>query len=135
MQSTMKLKSEDTNILKFENELNKDFHQIDKDTLNKIENPQREHYYQLQKRLINPAISDIDLQLHKYLSFELANAIYSAYENEIIHTDINYLTDYYIRLFFYMLQLPPDDIESIIEESKEVTSKIKIITLPYFNLE
>ncbi|MFA0815911.1 MAG: TetR/AcrR family transcriptional regulator [Anaerofustis sp.] len=131
----MKLKAESSNLMRFENELNRDLHQVDKETLKKLTNPQREHYYQLQKRLINPNISDTDLQLHKFLSYEIINALYSAYENEVVHADIEYLTDYYIRLFFHMLQLPPQEIELILEESKEITSKIQINTLPYFMLE
>lgn len=131
----MRLKTTNPNFLRFENELNQDYRQIQKETLSTLENPQRDHYYQMQRRLINPHISDTDLELHKFLSFEIIKSLYSAYESNLIHTDIDYLTDYYLRLFFHMLQLEPPETETIIQESRLITEKIEITVLPYFKLQ
>ena len=97
-------------------------------------NDLRERYYGLQKQLINPNISDIDLKLYSVCGIAVTRGITAAYEKKYLDCDINYLKDYVTRTLFTMLQLQPDRVEALIEESRYWEEKLKIKVGPNFEL-
>ena len=122
----MRIRANNKNILRFDNEqrgeiLHRDSHL-------------RSHFYQLQKRLINPNISDIDLKLYELLGIEIVRSMYSAYESGHLDCDIEYLTDYYIALLFHLLQVDKTEADLILEESRELANQIEITVGPNFTL-
>ena len=105
-------KFDNPNFLRFTNEYQKDsVHYMSV-------NERRERYYDLQKELINPNISDIDLRLYSVCGIAVVRSITEAYEKKYLTCDINYLKIYVIRTLFTMLQLPDADIERLTEESR-----------------
>jgi len=114
----------DRNLLRFDIERGFDF-------INNP-NPVRDHFYQLQRRLIQPTISDIDLKFYEVLGLPISRALYMAYDSGELKCTTEYLADYMIRLFFSMLQLPAHQIEEIEEESRKVAALIDISVNKYF---
>ncbi len=122
------LKFKNANLLQFCNEYQKD------SELFVSPNDLRERYYGLQKQLINPNISDIDLKLYSVCGIAVTRGITAAYEKKYLDCDINYLKDYVTRTLFTMLQLQPDRVEALIEESRYWEEKLKIKVGPNFEL-
>ena len=81
-------------------------------------NPRRERYYGLQKELINPSISDLDLKLYSVCGIAVTERISEAYAAKYIDCDLDYLKDYVIRTLFTMLQLSNAEIDALIEDSR-----------------
>lgn len=119
-------KFENPNFLRFSNE-------YQKDSVHFIQtNERRERYYSLQKELINPDISDIDLQLYSVCGIAVVRCIAEAYEKNYLQCDIEYLKDYVIRTLFTMLHLSPDETEKLVEESKIWEKEIHFKVGPSF---
>ena len=91
-----------------------------------MSNQKRSHYYQLQKRLINPNITDEDLDLYEVCGYAVVTALTEAYSTGRITSNMEHVEDYALRLIFNMLELPPLQIESLIEESKFLQDKLNI---------
>ena len=122
----MRIRANNKNILKFDNEQQGEMYHRG--------SHQRNHFYQLQKRLINPDISDTDLKLYEILGIQIIRSMYAAYESGLVDCDIEYLTDYYIDLLLHLLQVDKIKADSILEESKELANQIEIIVGPNFTL-
>ncbi len=86
----------------------------------------REHYYQLQKRLINPELSDEDLKLYEVCGLAVAEDIIKAYDSNYLGKDEEHIKNYVVRLILSMLQLPQHYIELLIEESEILENKLHI---------
>ena len=86
----------------------------------------REHYYQLQKRLINSQLSDDDLRLYEVCGLGITENIIKAYAADYLTADENHIKNYVIRLLLTMLGLPQYYIELLIEESEELERKLHI---------
>ena len=98
------------------------------------ESGRRGHYYQLQKRLINPSLSDIDLTLYEVCGVTVIRAITNAYAHNRIECDTEYLEDYALNLIYSMLQLPPYQIDALIQESKALQKLLDIKVGPGFRV-
>lgn len=94
----------------------------------------REHYYQLQKRLINPSISDVDLALYEICGLRVVRAITEAYAHGRFDCDAEYVEDYALNLLYGMLQLPPLQINALIEESRSLQRLLGIKVGPKFTV-
>ena len=81
-------------------------------------NVRRERYYSLQKELINPAISDLDLKLYSVCGIAVTERISEAVAMKYIDCELEYLKDYVTRTLFTMLQLSDAEIEDLIQESR-----------------
>lgn len=114
----------DQNLLRFD--IERGMESIDKP------NPVRDHFYQLQRRLIQPNISDIDLKFYEILGLPISRALYIAYDSGELNCTTEYMADYMIRLFFSLLQLPPQQIEELVNESRKVAALIDIHVSNYF---
>ena len=122
----MRIRANNQNILRFDNEQRGEIYHRDSHL--------RNHFYQLQKRLINPDISDIDLKLYEILGIQIVRSMYSAYQSGLLDCDIEYLTDYYIALLFHLLQIDKAKADLIIEKSRELANQIEITVGPNFTL-
>lgn len=122
----MRIRANNENILRFDNEQRGEMYHRDSHL--------RNHFYQLQKRLINPNISDVDLKLYEILGIEIVRSMYAAYESGLLECDIEYLTDYYIALLFHLLQVDKAKADLIIEKSRELANRIEINVGPNFTL-
>lgn len=119
-------KFENPNFLRFCNE-------YQKDSIHYIEiNNRRERYYSLQKELINPEISDIDLKLYSVCGIAVTKSISEAYEKKYLDCDIAYLKDYVTRTLFFMLQIPDRETEEIIVEAREWEKRLQFKIGPRF---
>ena len=98
-------------------------------------NPKREKYYMLQKRLLNPAISDIDLSLYEVCGIAVIHSLVEAYAKNIYRWDPKYIEDFAIRQLFTLLQLPAERIEDLLAESKKLSELINIKAGPGFVLK
>lgn len=125
---TLALKLENPNLLRFVNEYQKD--RVAYTSVNE----RRERYYELQKMLINPDISDTDLKLYSVCGVAIVKSISEAYEKNYLNCDIDYLKDYIIRMLFSMLQLPPDRIEELVAESRKWEARLTIKVGPFFRV-
>ena len=122
------IKFENENLMRFYTEYYKE-----RDSFSEI-NEKREHYYKLQKRLINSSISDIDLKLYEVCGISIMNGIADAYANQYLDHDSVYIEDYAIRMLYTMLQLPPYQVEALIDESRYLKKMMKIKVGPGFRL-
>ena len=125
---SLALKLKNPNLLRFDNEYHKDRVSFTST------NDRRERYYDLQKMLINPDISDIDLKLYSICGIAVVRIIAEAYEKNYLSCDVNYLKDYVIRTLFTMLQLPHQRIEALIAESRKWESRVRIKVGPFFQV-
>ena len=100
----------------------------------KMDGHQRSHFYQLQKRLINPSITDIDLKFYEVVGIAANRAMYSAYHGGFLKCTPEYMGDYIIRLCFHLLQLPAGEIEELVEKSREIAKNIDVCVEPYFRV-
>ena len=113
-------KFENPNLMRFYNE-----YQRGSDAY-AIPNARRERYYELQKELINPDISDADLKLYSVCGISIIRAMVDAYEKGYLDMDLEYIKDYAIRAIFTMLQLGEPQIAALIEESRYWESQLNI---------
>lgn len=96
----------------------------------------RDHYYKLQKRLINPEISDLDLKFYQIAGIAISHSIMTAFHRKEIECSIEYLGDKIIRSLFFLLEVNDHEyINYLIERSNEMASKIDFNLKPYFELE
>ena len=121
-------KFENPNFLRFCNEYQKDrVHFVSV-------NPRRERYYSLQKELINPNISDLDLKLYSVCGIAVVESIAEAYEKRYLDCDIDYLKDYVTHTLFTMLQLPENEMQRLIQESRNWEEKLHFKVGPGFRV-
>ncbi len=97
-------------------------------------NLRRERYYSLQKELINPEISDLDLKLYSVCGIAVTERISEAFAKKYIDCDYEYLKDYVTRTLFTMLQLSEEDIEKLIESSRIWEVKLRFKIGPAFQI-
>ena len=96
---------------------------------------QRNHFYQMQRRLINPSISDTDLAIYESVGISAANALVSSWHKGLIKCSKEYLGDKFIEICFWLLGLGDEKIEDLKRGSLEATEKIHLVLKPYFILE
>ena len=96
---------------------------------------QRNHFYQMQRRLINPSISDTDLAIYEAVGISAANALVSSWHNGLIDCSKEYLGDKFIEICFWLLGLGDERIEQLKRESLETINDIHLVLKPYFKLE
>lgn len=97
-------------------------------------NPKRDHYYQLQQRLINPNISDLDLKLYEVCGISITMSLTRAYAHHYFESDTTYIKDYAIRELFHLMHLPEYQIEALVEESALLENEISVKVVPYFKV-
>ena len=78
----------------------------------------RERYYELQRELINPDLSDIDLKLYEVCGISIVRSVTDAFEKGYLGSDLEYMKDYVIQYLLTMLQINPFRIASIVNESR-----------------
>ena len=100
-----------------------------------LKTSQRGHFYQMQKRLINPNISDIDLQIYQIAGVAATNALISAMHERLIDVSVEYMGDTFIELCFGMLKLSNDRIKELQSESLAVAKEIDLSLKNYFIVE
>ncbi|MFZ7130849.1 MAG: TetR/AcrR family transcriptional regulator [Eubacteriales bacterium] len=98
-------------------------------------NTKRDHFYKLQKRLINPDISDLDLKFYQVTGIAVSNSIMAAYHEGSIDCSTDYIGDKLVDILFYMLGLDKECIEELSHKSKVITDKLDFKLIPYFDLE
>ncbi len=125
----LKLKFENKNFLRFYVE-----YQSEKPRYSKSSSDKRGHYYQLQRRLINPSLSDEDLRLYEICGIAAVRAVTEAYSSGYYNGDPTYAEDYVLRLIYKMLQLPDYQAEALVEESRFLKDQLTIKVGPYFRL-
>ena len=86
----------------------------------------RERYYELQRELINPELSDIELKLYEVCGIAIVRSVTSAFEKGYLGDDLEYMKDYVIQTLLNMLQLNPYRVGSIINESRYWEKELKI---------
>ncbi|MBO4361100.1 MAG: TetR/AcrR family transcriptional regulator [Eubacteriaceae bacterium] len=96
---------------------------------------QRAHFYQMQKRLINPSISDVDLAIYQAVGISAANSLVTAWHNGIIDCSKEYLGDKFIQICFWLLGLEDERIEQLKRDSLDAMEGIHLVLKPYFILE
>lgn len=96
---------------------------------------QRGHYYQLQKRLINPNISDIDLNVYQTAGVAATNALIAAMHDRIIDCSTDYMGDKFIEICFNLLKLPDEKIEELKEQSLIIAKQFDLTLKDYFIIE
>lgn len=94
----------------------------------------RRHYYLLQRRLINPDLSDEDLLLYEICGYGIAQSIAEAHFTGYYDKDTVYAEDYLLKMLYTMLRRPPYQIECLVEEYRFWRDKINIKIGPYFKL-
>lgn len=120
------------NLMRFMVESGKDFSVFENNNSNL---DKRDHYYQLQKRLINPNISQEDLKLYEVCGIAVSRYLLEAYECGFLKMcSLDYIIDYHLRLIFYMLQIPVYQAEVYIEHSGFLAKKINIKIGPGFKI-
>lgn len=109
------------NLLRFNVEYSKERnlyeHPVDK----------REHYYKLQRRLINPELSDQDLKLYEVCGLAISEDIIKAYASGYLTGDLENIKNYVIRLTLSMLKIPQHYLETLVEESEHLEKKLRIL--------
>lgn len=113
-------KFENGNLLRFCNE-----YQKERDYYTDP-NERRERYYELQRELINPELSDIELKMYEVCGIAIVRSVTSAFEKGYLGEDLEYIKDYVIQTLLNMLQLNPYRIGSIISESRYWESELTI---------
>lgn len=115
-------KFENANLLRFCNEYQKerDFYARGSGS------GRRGRYYELQRELINPDLSDIDLKLYEVCGIAIVRSVTSAFEKGILGCDLEYLKDYVIQSLLTMLQLNPFRMASIVKESQYWEKELNI---------
>ena len=96
---------------------------------------QRGHFYQMQKRLINPEISDMDLNIYQVVGIAASNSLALAWHNKLINCSKEYLGDKFIEICFWLLKLSDERIEQLKTESLEAAKHVHLVLKPYFELE
>lgn len=125
----LKLKFDNKNFLRFYVE-----YQSEKSSYSKSSSDKRGHYYRLQRRLINPKLSDEDLRLYEICGIAAVKAVTEAYSAGYYDGDPTYAEDYVLRLLYKMLQLPDYQAEALVEESRFLKDQLTIKVGPYFRL-
>ena len=120
------LRLQNPNLLRFNIEFTRD------QTTYQRPNEKRVHYYELQKRLINPNISDLDLRFYEVCGIRLVEALLEAYNAEYLVCEADKIADYTIRMLFHMLQLPVFQIEALLEQSIFLTERLNMKVGPEF---
>ena len=92
----------------------------------------RERYYELQRELINPDLSDIDLKLYEVCGIAIVRSITDAFEKGYLGSDLEYMKDYVIHYLLTMVQLNPFRISAIVKESQYWEEELKIKVGPGF---
>lgn len=116
----LSIKIENENIMRFYTEYIKE-----RDQFSDI-NEKREHYYHVQKTLVNPYISDQDLRFYEVCGVSVMRSVSEAYAKGFLKCDRDYLEDYVVRLLFEMLRLPAYRVETLVDESRYYKDKMKI---------
>ncbi len=121
-------KFENVNLLRFCNEYQKerDFYTGP--------NERRERYYEMQRELINPDLSDIDLKLYEVCGIAIVRSVTNAFEKGYLGNDLEYMKDYVIQHLLTMVQLNPFRIASIVKESQHWEKELKIKVGPHFSV-
>ncbi|KPU44275.1 HTH-type transcriptional regulator AcrR [Oxobacter pfennigii] len=114
------LKLQNPKLLNFDIESSKEI-QTYKDI-----NPRRDHFYALQKRLINPNISDLNLRFYEVCGISVTRSLGEAYASGFLKCDVEEIADYAIRMLFHMLELPVYQIEALVEQSRFLAQRINI---------
>ncbi len=125
----LKLKFENSNFQRFYVEYQSEVTNFSSKRSNK-----RRHYYLLQRRLINPDLSDEDLLLYEICGYSIAQSIAEAHFTGYYDKDTVYAEDYLLKMLYTMLRLPSYQIECLVEESRFWRDKINIKIGPYFKL-
>lgn len=86
----------------------------------------RERYYELQRELINPDLSDIDLKLYEVCGISIVRSVTDAFEKGYLGSDLEYMKDYVIQYLLTMLQINPFRIASIVNESRYWEKELNI---------
>lgn len=113
-------KFENPNLLRFCNE-----YQKERDYYTG-RNSKRERYYELQRELINPDLSDIDLKLYEVCGISIVRSVTDAFEKGYLGSDLEYMKDYVIQYLLTMVQLNPFRISSIVNESRYWEKELNI---------
>ena len=113
-------KFENPKLLRFCNEYQKERDYYD------IRGSRRERYYELQRELINPDLSDIDLKLYEVCGIALVRSVTSAFEKGFLGDDLEYTKDYVIQYLLTMLQLNQERITEIVKESRYWETELNI---------
>lgn len=127
----MEVRIKNANLMRFYEEYIKSSGDAQSD---EASSSKRDHYYQLQKRLINPSISDVDLALYEICGLRVVRAITEAYAHGRFECDADYVEDYALNLLYGMLQLPENQIKSLIAESRELQKFMGISIGPRFTI-
>lgn len=102
----------------------------------RVVNVKRDHYYQLQKRLINPNISDLDLKFYEITGIAISYSIMYAYHEKQIVCSEDYLGNKIIKTLFYLLGVDDKDyVNHILSRSAEIADILDFKLIPYFDLE
>ena len=91
-----------------------------------VRGSRRERYYELQRELINPDLSDIDLKLYEVCGIALVRSVTSAFEKGFLGDDLEYTKDYVIQYLLTMLQLNQERITEIVKESRYWETELNI---------
>lgn len=115
-------KFENKNLLRFVNE-----YQKERDYFTGP-NSKRERYYELQRELINPDLSDTDLKLYEVCGISIVRSVTDAFGKGYLGSDLEYMKDYVIQYLLTMVQINPFRISAIVKESayweKELNIKV-----------
>lgn len=115
--------------------VNMSYSDVSKNKEERVVNPKRDHFYKLQKRLINPKISDADLKFYQIAGIAVSYSIFTACHDGILQCSEEYIGDKLIDTHFYMLGLDKEYIEELSLKSKEIKNKLDFKLIPYFDLE
>lgn len=140
----VKLQHENSKLLRFSIEtysensspINMNFTNYPSEDGKKEVNVKRDHYYMLQKRLINPDISDLDLKFYQITGIAITNSIMRSFHQKEIKCSTKYLGDKLIKTLFFLLGVEDkNQIEYLINRSDEIAAQLNFRIAPYFELE
>ncbi len=80
-------------------------------------NERRERYYELQRELISPELSDMELKMYEVCGIAIVRSITSAYEKGYLGNNLEFIKDYVVQSLLNMLQLNPYRIGALVKES------------------
>ena len=94
----------------------------------------RERWYELQREMINPGLSDMDLKLYSVCGIAVVGRIAEAYHAGYLGDDTEYLKDYAVRALLTMLRMPEAEIEDVLARSRRWEPELYVPVLEGFRL-
>jgi AcrR family transcriptional regulator len=95
----------------------------------------RQHYYHLQKRLISPNLSELDLKFYEVCGISVVGALSEAYANGFLDCEVEDISDYLVHMLFFMLQIPQDQFEILAQKARGLSEQIHIEMKENFEIQ